>query len=130
MSEILISLLYPLHILIFLGWIVPFFIPLSLWKKRIEFHFYYAAANIIIIQVWGLWYTFKIGGYHTICFLTTIMQKLRGYDLLDPRNYQHSFVKEFLAVFGIDIILPIRFFMIVLFVIITVQFIHRKIKSH
>jgi hypothetical protein len=123
MNELLIGALYFLHILIFLTWIVPFFIPTLLWKNKIKFQFYFMASNLVLNSLWGLYFTFKIGGYHSVCFLTSIMQKLRGHNLLDPANYNHSFVAEVLSTFNINLNnTAVGIIMVILFAFVSFQY--------
>ncbi len=92
----LIKSLFWAHALIVLFFIAPFFIPLSIWPKRVEFHFYYVIFTFASEILWGVFmirHTQK--RLNMICPVTSLMQKMRGISLSSPENYKHSFVVEF-----------------------------------
>ncbi len=52
-------------------------------------------------MVWGVVLIPYMKKYRLVCPLTTLMQFLRGYPVADKRNFDHSFIGEFLAHFKI-----------------------------
>lgn len=95
MKQFAINLIFYLHVIVFLLFPIGFFIPTTLIPNIIVIHFWYCFGLFILFYAWGLIWTIK---YHdkiyAICVLDTIMQKLRGYNIWDKRNYNHSFVEE------------------------------------
>lgn len=88
------ELLFYLHAPIFIFWVVPFFIPISLWPNRVEVHFWYIIILTIVQYVTGIFYYKTIGRLQSICPVTIVMQRLRGYNWFDKETYTHSFVAE------------------------------------
>ena len=102
LNHFIAELLYYIHIPIMLGFVVPFFFPSSVWPERIEFHFYYNVGIFIFFYIWGAYWTLRRRDrVYLVCFLTTIMQKIRGHKLDDPKNYMHSFISEWFHRMGI-----------------------------
>ena len=98
------EVLFYLHIPILAFWILPFFIPLSVWPNRIPIHFWF------IISIYGFQTIF---GYilhkmnkiprMQICILTFAMQRLRGHNTWTPGCYNHSFTTELLNRLGVKL---------------------------
>jgi len=120
----LISLIWSLHLVFFLLWIVPFFIPKKHFKHKLRFQLRYMVLIIIINLAWGFFFLTKMGKYIFSCPLTTWMQYLRGYAVTDPLNYTHSFVAEFSQLIGIPVV-PIKPIMFILLLIVIYQM-HRQ----
>lgn len=88
-------IIFTIHLIVFLAFPLGFFIPSSAWSERIEYHFLYCSITFLLFYIWGLIWTLKFKDKcYGICFLDTLMQRLRGYRIYDPGNYQHSFVEE------------------------------------
>ena len=100
--RILINFIFYLHFIVFLLFPLGFLIPSSIWPARIEYHFWYNFSLFLLFYLWGLVWTIKFRNkIYSICILDTITQKLRGYSMWDPQNYDHSFVEELLSKFGL-----------------------------
>lgn len=88
------EILFYMHVLVFLIWVGLFLVPLSLWPARITFHFWYI-TSIIAIELFAGILMIPVKCYFSItCPLSNLMQKARGYPFSDPRNFNHSFVRE------------------------------------
>lgn len=93
--SLLADLVFVTHVIIFLAFPFGFLIPSNFWPERIEIHFFFCVSLFILFYAWGLIWTIRLKDkVHAICVLDTLMQKLRGYSLFDPRNYHHSFTEE------------------------------------
>ncbi len=93
------------HFLIMiLGGLTPFFIPISVWPKRPLWHFIFMLSISLIGILLALIYRkkYNLKTYH-VCFLNLITQRVRGYKLNDPRNYKYSHIKDILKKFKINI---------------------------
>ena len=93
--KLISEFLFWLHLIIFIGWFVPFAIPLSTWPARITFHFWYIAIQVASQLLTGLLMMKNMKKFRIVCPLTTIMQKIRGFDYGNKLNFDHSFVREF-----------------------------------
>lgn len=96
-------IIFAFHLVVVAFWLGLFFVPTSLWKDRVVFHFYFTVFIVTHQFVWGalIWpWTKK---FNFPCFLTSIMQLARGYKLSDPRNYNHSFISEGFKNLGIKV---------------------------
>ncbi|PIR03983.1 MAG: hypothetical protein COV59_02250 [Candidatus Magasanikbacteria bacterium CG11_big_fil_rev_8_21_14_0_20_39_34] len=101
MKKILVNIIFGIHVCVFLFFPLAFFIPASVWEKRIEFHFWYCFSLFMLFYLWGmLWTLRRKDKIYSICILDTLMQYLRGYSMWDPKNYEHSFVEEMTTRFG------------------------------
>ncbi len=104
MKKIFLTLLFYLHTGIFLLFPLGFLIPSSIWPERITYHFYYTISLFVLFYLWGLvWTLSRRDKVYAVCLLDTIAQRLRGLPLSDPRNYEHSFVKELSNRLGIQL---------------------------
>ena len=95
--KILTETLFWTHLVIFIVWFALFFIPTSIWTERVVFHFWLIVLSVFSQLVMGLILIQYMHKYRIVCPLTSAMQILRGYKLNDPRNYNHSFVRELAA---------------------------------
>lgn len=93
--KFLTETIFWIHFVIFGVWVALFFVPSSVWPKRIIFHFWYVLIIILSELITGLILMKQIHKFRIICPLTTIMQTLHGYGLDNPKNYDHSFIREF-----------------------------------
>jgi len=103
MRRFLADLIFYLHTSIVVFWYVLFFIPGSWWQNKVTFHFYYSLVIVLHQLLWGLVIMPWTKKYRMVCILTTFTQLLRGEKISDPRNYDHSFTKEFLGDMGLTI---------------------------
>lgn len=91
----LIEAIFAFHVLVFLAFPLGFLIPSSLWPSRIDIHFFYCLTLFTLFYIWGLLWTIRFrDGVYATCILDTLMQRIRGFSIWDPRNYQHSFTEE------------------------------------
>ena len=88
------EILFWMHVVIFIAWFGLFLIPLSIWPGRIAFHFWYITFALTGELLMGLLLMPVMLKYRIVCPLTTWMQLVRGYKISDPRNFDHSFVRE------------------------------------
>ncbi len=118
--KILIQIIFWLHLPIVILLFSLFFVPTSIWPKRVIFHFWYM---ISITTIQFLWSTIIFKKFDIICPLTTIMQSLRGYKLKDKKNYGHSFIAEFLRKLKINVSYKtINIILIITLIIISAQY--------
>lgn len=96
-------IIFALHLVLVAFWLGLFFVPTSLWKDRVVFHFWFTIFIVTHQFVWGalIWPVTK--KYRFPCFLTSVMQLVRGYKLSDPKNYDHSFISEGFKNLGIKV---------------------------
>ena len=92
-----------LHSTIVTFWYALFLVPLSFWADKIVFHFQFTLFIIFNQFFWGFLILPWTKKYRMVCFLTTITQLLRGEDISDKKNYDHSFSQEYFKKFGINI---------------------------
>ena len=112
------------HLPIVIIWFGTFFIPLSVWPKRITFHFWYILIFLLVQLAWGIMLYPKIKKVDFICPLTTLLQYLRGYPIANKNNYNHSFIAELLTRFHIKIsFMWVNSILWLTFVIVTIQYI-------
>ena len=91
-----VRLLWALHLMIVVTLLGLFFVPKSLVPQINSIHLSYTLWVALSQAFWGV-LMIKIKKRFTIvCPLTTMMQYLRGYSPTDARNYEHSFIVEFL----------------------------------
>ena len=121
--NLLIDMVFWLHLPIVIIWFGAFFIPLSLWPERIKFHFWLISITLIVQLLWGIMLYPKTKKIDFICPITTLMQSLRGYPVESKKNFNHSFIAELLeklrikiSFFWIDVLLLISF------IIISIQY--------
>ena len=123
MRRFFAEIIFWLHIVIILVWLILFAIPTSLWPDRITFHFYYSIVIVAHQFIWGAIIMPWTKKYRMACLLTTIMQVLRRIKVSDPRNYEHSFVRELFARAGIKIpTIVVTIFTLTIFVAVIIQF--------
>jgi len=91
------------HVTFVIFWCALFLIPESIFPDRVSFHFYLSLLVMLHQIFWGLIILPWTGRYRMVCILTTITQLLRKESVSDPKNYEHSFNREFLNKFGIKI---------------------------
>jgi len=118
MRKFFSDFIFLLHALFVIFWYGLFFVPLSLWSGKISFHFFLTLAIVGNQFLWGFLIMPWTKKYRMVCFLTTIMQLLRGQKISDPKNYNHSFTKEFFGKTGLNI--PHRGATLLTFTILTV----------
>ena len=117
------ELIFWAHIIIVGFWYVLFLVPTSLWADKIAFHFYFTLGIVGHQFLWGAAIMPWTKRYRMVCILTTPMQILRGQNISDPKNYDHSFTAEFIKRAGIKV--PHKASTILTFtilVIVTIQF--------
>ena len=117
MKKTLGDIVFWFHIVFVLFWYALFFVPVNVWPDKILFHFYLTLGVVIHQIVWGLIIMPWTGRYRMVCMLTTIAQLLRGEDIANPNNYDHSSTREFLAKFGITKV-PHRISTIIAFIVL------------
>ncbi len=95
-----VDVIFWIHFIIFLFFPLGFFIPSAWWPARIDVHFWYSVSLFVLFYLWGaIWTIKRRDRVYSICMLDTLMQRMRGYSLWDPKNYDHSFVEELFARF-------------------------------
>ncbi|MFH1379903.1 MAG: hypothetical protein ABII23_06460 [bacterium] len=90
------EIVFYLHLLVFLFWIIPFFVPAAIWADRVTVHFFYIVTLVSIEIVSGILMYPVTGSFDLICPITILMQCIRGYRWHEPAAYRHSFVVEIL----------------------------------
>ena len=111
------------HLPIVLIWFGAFFIPLSLWPNRVTFHFWYILILLSLQFLWGVILYPKTGRVDFICPFTTILQSLRGYPIESKKNYNHSFIAEFLERFNIKISFRwVNIMLWITFIMVSIQY--------
>jgi hypothetical protein len=97
------EVLFWLHAVIFLVWLLLFLVPQSLWSNRVEFHLCYVASMVAAELLTGLVLRPFMSRFRIVCPLTTLMQQVRGVSYRNPANYNHSFVREFAERFNLHL---------------------------
>lgn len=77
-------------------------VPEHWWPNKIAFHFYLSFAIVLHQFFWGVTIMPWTGKFRMVCILTTLMQFLRGENIADPKNYDHSFLKELFGKAGFN----------------------------
>ena len=103
MKLFLAELLFWLHFFIGSVWLGLFLAPSSLFHDKITLHFYLTILIVGHQFLWGLTIMPWTKKFRMVCILTTPMQILRGQKISDPKNYDHSFLKEFFGKNGIKV---------------------------
>jgi hypothetical protein len=117
------EIVFWLHLPIVIIWFGTFFIPLSLWPKRIIFHFWYILIFLLLQLLWGIILYPKTKKGDFICPLTTLLQYLRGYPIESKKNYNHSFIAELLERFHIKISFQwVNIMLWITLTIVTIQY--------
>lgn len=96
-KKLAVNFLYLLHLIVVILWFGLFLVPRSLWPGRIAFHFWFIFIFMLIQMVWGVAMMPYMKKYRIVCPITTLMQYLRGWPINDKKNFDHSFIREFLA---------------------------------
>ncbi len=99
-SKWLINILFFTHLTIIISWFGLFFIFFNFWPKIFLF---YVRFTLIIIFLQFSWAFMVFKKIDMICPLTTWVQHLRWYKIIDEKNYKHSFVAEILQKLKINI---------------------------
>lgn len=102
-KKIAAEFLFWMHLVLFIVWYALFFVPTSIWPARPAFHFWYIFVQVASELVTGWILMPKMKKFRIVCPLTTIMQNLRGYKFSDPKNFDHSFVREFARRIGVKL---------------------------
>lgn len=97
------DIIFVIHLLIGAAWWGLFLVPPSVWPEKIAFHFFLTLLIVGHQFVWGLLIMPWTHRFRTVCILTTPMQLLRGQKISDPKNYNHSWLKELAGKNGIRI---------------------------
>lgn len=122
-KSLLISLIFWLHLPLVVILFGIFFIPLSLWPGRIEFHFWFISTLLFLQLLWGVVLYPKTGKIDFICPLTTVMQSLRGFPIESKENYNHSFIAELLGKLRINIsFFWVDVLLLIIFIIVSFQY--------
>ena len=120
---LLADFIFWLHVLIVAFWWGLLLVPSSLWPNKISFHFYFTLGIVLHQFLWGFLLMPWTQKFRMVCMLTTPMQLLRGEKLSDPKNYDHSFMKEMFGKTGL--VVPHRFatfLTFTLFTIVSIQY--------
>lgn len=126
-KRIIFDTIYLVHLILIIFWFGLFLVPTSFWPNRIIFHFWFIFIFMLLQVGWGFILIPYMKKYRIVCPLTTLMQYLRGYSVSDKNNFNHSFVREFLA--SIKIKVPYGFvgtinFLSLIFIMIEYLTIH------
>ncbi len=121
------ELLFWLHLPIVLLWFGLFFVPRFVWPSRVSFHFWFIVIIMLLQLLWGIFLYPKTKKIDFICPLTTWLQHLRGYEIKDQRNYNHSFIAELLERLHIKI--SFRGVNILLFLTLVIVVIQYALRS-
>lgn len=97
----LINLVFWSHLPVVILWFGLFLIPTSIWAGRITFHFWFIVVIFGMQIIEGALYFPITKKMSLICPQTTLMQWLRGYPLKSKKNYDHSFISEYLKKFNL-----------------------------
>lgn len=103
MRLFLAQVLFWMHFIVGTIWLGLFLVPTSVWHDKITFHFYLTVAIVAHQFLWGLLIIPYTRKFRMVCVLTTPMQLLRGQKISDPKNYDHSWFREFFKNQGIKI---------------------------
>jgi hypothetical protein len=118
MKDFFVKLFLLIHTLFIVFWWGLFFVPRHWWPGKIAFHFYLTIFVVMQQLVWGFVIMPWTKKYRMVCFLTTLTQILRGQNISDSDNYNHSFMRELFGRFGFN--LPHRAAGIITFAILFV----------
>lgn len=123
MRKLFAELIFWSHVLIILFWWGLFLISVNWWPDKISFHFHLSLLIIIQQFLWGFVIMPWTKEYRMVCIFTTITQILRGQDISNKNNYNHSFLQELFGKTGITI--PHKTSSIITFaimIIVTIQY--------
>ena len=123
MKNLLSNFVYFSHFGVGFFWCGLFFLPTTWWPDKISFQFFLTITIIGHQFLWGGFIKFRTGKFRPTCFLTTIAQRLRGFPISSPENYNYSFTKEIFRKIGIPLpqkAVPALAF--VIFVVVTIQY--------
>ena len=118
MRNFFAKLFFLIHSVIVVFWCGLLFVPIDWWPNKITFHFYLTLFIVLHQLLWGFLIFPWTKKYRMVCPLTTITQLLRGEEISEEQNYNHSFAKEFFGNAGINI--PHRFATTFTFVILII----------
>ena len=117
------ELIFWAHIIIVGFWYALFLVPTSLWADKITFHFYFTLGIVGHQFLWGAAIMPWTKRYRMVCILTTPMQILRGQNISDPKNYDHSFTTEFIKRVGFKVSHKVSTILtFTILTIVTIQF--------
>lgn len=103
MKKVISYVIFWIHVAIFITWVGLFFVPTSIWPGRVLFHFWFISLFVLSQLITGAVLMKRMHKFRIVCPLTSLMQYLRGYEFDNPKNYDHSFVREFARKFKIKI---------------------------
>ena|SRR3989344_2989198 len=125
--ESLANLIFWLHFVVGAIWYGLFLVPISWWSGKISFHFFLTLFIVGHQFLWGAILIPWTKRYRTVCVLTTILQLLRGKDITDPENYNHSFTIEMARKTHITIPHFVAIFLnFLVFTLVTIQYFLHK----
>lgn len=91
------EVIFWLHLPIVLLWLGLFFVPERLVPGKTVFHFWFIIGVFSAQVLWGLvMLSIRKRFGAGVCPLTTLNQWVRGFSITDERNYDHTFIQEFL----------------------------------
>lgn len=123
LRNFLTNFVYWLHFAIGGVWYGLFLVPSTLWPGRIPFHFFMTMAIVGHQFLWGAMLIPWTKRYRTVCILTTILQLLRGKDIKDPENYNHSLTVETIKKVRIKIPHAAAIFLnFLVFIVVSIQY--------
>ncbi|MFH1509815.1 MAG: hypothetical protein ABID67_01540 [Candidatus Nealsonbacteria bacterium] len=103
MNNFLGKVIFFFHAVFVIFWYGLFLVPESFFPGKITFHFYLTIVVVSSQFVWGLLLMPWTKKYRMVCFFTTITQLLKGQNISDPNNYNHSFNRDLFKKIGIKI---------------------------
>src|SRR3989344_9275728 len=103
MRDFFTTTIFWLHFFVVAFWIGLLFVPEFLLPGKTAFHFYFTVGLVGHQFLWGAMIMPWTKKYRMVCILTTFMQMLRGADIADPKNYNHSFIQELFGKTGVTI---------------------------
>lgn len=126
-KRIIFNTIYLIHLILVILWFGLFLVPTSFWPDRVVFHFWFIFIFMLLQVGWGFILIPYMKKYRIVCPLTTLMQYIRGYQITDKNNFNHSFIREFLS--SIKIKVPYGFvgtinFLSLVFITIEYLFIY------
>ncbi len=118
MKNFLAKIIFLIHSAVVIFWLGLLFVPVKWWPGKLNIELYLTLIIVYNQLIWGLIITPWTKKYRMVCFLTTINQLLRGKAISDEKNYDHSFIQEFLGLAKIKV--PHRFAIYLTFTIFTI----------
>jgi hypothetical protein len=124
MTKFLNKFIYLSHWGFGVFWCSLLFLPATWWPEKITFNFFFSITIIGHQLLWGIFIKLRTGKFRPTCILTTITQKLRGFSLTSPENYEYSFTKEMFGRIGISVPqVVVRLLALAIFMTATIQYI-------